>query len=91
MSLKMVRIYACGTCNWTGTIDHMPVVQCPICDGGYLKFTGFSPAEEHAGQRTIFNDDRTRNRESELEKKTERKRPGFFERVGDKLFFRRDK
>lgn len=91
--MKMKRIYACkgGACTWHGCIDDMVTVRCPLCGGGFLKYIGDSPTEEEdedAG-RTIFTRRRTRDREAEVDEKSEKKRPGLFERVGKKLYFRR--
>ena len=89
--MSMTRIYACrgGACDWQGSIDSMPVVKCPKCGGGYLTYIGDSATEEEIEPRTVFSSRRTRDREAEMDDKTERKRPGFFETVGKKLYFRR--
>lgn len=90
------RIYACrgGACMWQGSIDDMPVVKCPMCGGGYLEHVGDVPTEIEVDPRTIFSSRRTRNREAEVDEKSEKKRrhecrPGIFERVANKIYFRR--
>lgn len=85
----MTKIYACktGACAWHGSIEGMDTVECPLCGEGRLKYIGDTPDEEDG--RVIFQSVRTRDREGAMDDKTEKKRPGFFERVGEKVFFRR--
>lgn len=86
----MARIYACcgNACDWRGSIDNMITIACPICGGNKLQWV--DGGECHSDNpRAIFESRRTRDREEALKEKSERKRAGFFERVGEKLFFKR--
>jgi len=87
---RLARVYACrgGSCSFVGTLEHTPTGECPLCGGRYMEFVGVCPTDASVPS-TLFSSRRTRDREAEVDKKKQRKRPGAFESIKGKLHFKR--